>query len=1029
MKFNKLSLVCIFLLVVLTLGAVSASDDTSDITADEDSGEVVPDGDPVVSNENDSSQDTQTHVTEFSMNVDDSRVGTMTTVWMIIDENATGNMTFSVDGENLTANARDYDVYDVDTRDFPIGNYTLTASYIEEGLQSPLIVEKDFEIVSIFEYPEEFDVNWDYVKAYLPSDAAGNITVFIDGEELLVHPYESGIEFDTINLYNASLGVRNVTLVYSGDGKYKSSNATGVINFTYSLRAVFNYGDIGYTKELLIDAPADINYTNLNVTIDGVRYDVMKGVEDDFEYLYADISSLNKAGHFPMVISYPGDDKYYPITVEDTFTAIYLLDIPEEVPYQSDSNITLELKDAKGKFVVKISQGSSKTVYNEVFEDGKASVSLSDLDPGIYEVEASYKGDDYIFDTVTANITVYPKIEIEGLVAVGNATVKMILPEGVCGTLYIWKDSESKADAYKIAIDGSASDGVYLYPIGLGDHWVSAQFECDDTSNSAYNLSCADDYVYVYPIEEITPTNVNYDENPCASMTLPEDASGILSGTIYADDLDTVLQSINATFENGTANITFDILEPGKYFTVLKYTGDDYGPYETVSFPFSVGPKFESPRSVMENESAYLYFELPNATGNLTIKLDGEVVANITCVNDTFNYTFDKLTPGAYIITAVFEGENDTEYTYNIEVGAPCYVVAYTNMTVDVETIAEGEDAVIKVEIPYAESGEVNITVANKTYTAEITDNVTSLTVSGLSEGTYDVVVAYEGDQIHTNATKNATFEVKKVQDTALIVKAADIEEGSPVVIEIETDEEITGDVLLSVGDVNMTVSVTNGKGNATVDNLTKGNYSVIAVFEGSQFFKPAQNSTSFNVTKVFDPVLKANDITIRHLNKADYTITVYNKDGELAVGENVTIEIDGVKVADVVTNESGVATYTITGSLGTYKLSAYALGANVTNTLTVKHFIKIKSLKVKKSARKWTITAKLYKVNGKYLKNKKVTLKVNGKKYKVRTSKKGVATFTIKKSAINKFRVKTKYIYAVTYKGDTVKKYLKVKR
>ena len=76
----------------------------------------------------------------------------------------------------------------------------------------------------------------------------------------------------------------------------------------------------------------------------------------------------------------------------------------------------------------------------------------------------------------------------------------------------------------------------------------------------------------------------------------------------------------------------------------------------------------------------------------------------------------------------------------------------------------------------------------------------------------------------------------------------------------------------------------------------------------------------------------------------------------------------------------------------------------------------------VKKSLKKLVLKATLSKLNGKYLKGKKVTFKFNGKKYSARTDKKGVAKVTVKKSVLNKLKVGKKIIYQATYLKDTVK-------
>ena len=68
-------------------------------------------------------------------------------------------------------------------------------------------------------------------------------------------------------------------------------------------------------------------------------------------------------------------------------------------------------------------------------------------------------------------------------------------------------------------------------------------------------------------------------------------------------------------------------------------------------------------------------------------------------------------------------------------------------------------------------------------------------------------------------------------------------------------------------------------------------------------------------------------------------------------------------------------------------------------------------------------------KVNKKYLKGKKLKLKVKGKTLKAKTNKKGVATFKVKKNILKKLKVGKKYKYKVTYGKDTVTKKIKVKK
>ena len=81
----------------------------------------------------------------------------------------------------------------------------------------------------------------------------------------------------------------------------------------------------------------------------------------------------------------------------------------------------------------------------------------------------------------------------------------------------------------------------------------------------------------------------------------------------------------------------------------------------------------------------------------------------------------------------------------------------------------------------------------------------------------------------------------------------------------------------------------------------------------------------------------------------------------------------------------------------------------------------------MKRSARNLVLTATLKKVNGKYLKNKKVTFKFNGKAYTAKTNKKGVVKVTITSNVLKKLKAGKKVTYQATYLKDTVKYTVKI--
>ena len=136
--------------------------------------------------------------------------------------------------------------------------------------------------------------------------------------------------------------------------------------------------------------------------------------------------------------------------------------------------------------------------------------------------------------------------------------------------------------------------------------------------------------------------------------------------------------------------------------------------------------------------------------------------------------------------------------------------------------------------------------------------------------------------------------------------------------------------------------------------------------------------------------------------------------------------------VQTVKTNNNGVATFTMPSAYlpnKIYTIKATSLGKSSSKTVFIKQILTINKIKVKKSAKKLVLTAKLNKIDGKYLKGKRITFKFNGKKYTAKTNSKGIAKYTINSKVLKKLKVGKKVTYQATYIKDTVKKTVKVKK
>ena len=170
-------------------------------------------------------------------------------------------------------------------------------------------------------------------------------------------------------------------------------------------------------------------------------------------------------------------------------------------------------------------------------------------------------------------------------------------------------------------------------------------------------------------------------------------------------------------------------------------------------------------------------------------------------------------------------------------------------------------------------------------------------------------------------------------------------------------------------------------------------------------------------VVKITTNATFSGNVVVKIGNK-EYNVTVVNGTGTL----NVPNLAAGPYTATAIFAATGIFIYS-------EKTTSFTVAKKpVTPAKKTKIKLTLKKVKVKKSAKKLVLRATL-KINGKAVKGKKITFKFKGKKYKAKTNKKGVAKVTIKKKVLKKLKVGKKVKYQATY-GKVTKKYtVKVKK
>ena len=174
-----------------------------------------------------------------------------------------------------------------------------------------------------------------------------------------------------------------------------------------------------------------------------------------------------------------------------------------------------------------------------------------------------------------------------------------------------------------------------------------------------------------------------------------------------------------------------------------------------------------------------------------------------------------------------------------------------------------GDSITIEISGPRWFTGTMNVTVDSNNYPVEFSNGAGSTTISGLPLGLYKAILdvhpagTYYSAYAESNEFRvryNTTFTIDVNPDALL---------GETIVINVTEANGYTGDVRLDIGSNTYTVSLTNGRGTTSVDDLNVGSYNAIIDFHEDDEYATAycrsnQFSVMYNTTFTIDAISDA---------------------------------------------------------------------------------------------------------------------------------------------------------------------------
>ncbi|MDO5847936.1 MAG: Ig-like domain-containing protein [Methanobrevibacter sp.] len=201
-----------------------------------------------------------------------------------------------------------------------------------------------------------------------------------------------------------------------------------------------------------------------------------------------------------------------------------------------------------------------------------------------------------------------------------------------------------------------------------------------------------------------------------------------------------------------------------------------------------------------------------------------------------------------------------------------------------------------------------------------------------------DNVVA-DDKGIYDNGTYNVE-NVTYITETTIDNDSAII--ANNVVISGTVSPTANGDITVTIIDEDGTVvatqdgTVTDGEYSVDFGSIKPGNYTVKAEFKENDEYLASEASADIEVL----PSMIASDIEMIYKDGTKYNVTVLDKDGNPAAGENVTVSLDGKYFKNltytITTDENGVAYLPINLIAGEYNITATRGNESVTTSINV---------------------------------------------------------------------------------------------
>ena len=806
--------------------------------------------------------------------------------------------------ENGTAH---FDIYDLTN-----GTYTGTIEYFGDDYFNRSSTDVTFTVGPTDDYEMRVLAdNITYgenatVTVILPSDATGNVTIYIDGVNRGTVNITDGIATLT-DIAGLEAGQHEVNVTYNGNEKYASKDNNGTIFHVlptddWTIDIDIEAHEYGEDTIITVTLPENAK-ENVTLEIDGVNYTVKltNGVGE------LTLNNLS-AGLHEVNAYYPGDENYTNKTASDKFVidqvtpTIIINATNAKVGENATINITVS-GNATGNVTIYVDD----QMFERTLTNHSVILNVTNLTSGNHKVVVVYEGNqNYTSNVNSTSLRIFKDSSDlvvvatpESVVVGKNTTITVTSVNVTSGNVII----EVNGINYTVALNNGVA--VLNVTLPVGDYTAKAYFLGDDKYNASTNTSNAFHVVAktVAWVNITAPTSVEIDNNLTFTVTTNSNATLVVKvNGVEITPVDGVY-SFNGTVA-GNYTITAEVAENDYYTQASNAT--EFTVYKHASEIESVAV---TPNVVVGKNSTITVTMANNETGNVMIEVNGY---NYTvALNNGVAVLNVTLPVGDYTAKVYYPG--DDKYNATNAVSDVFHVV---NKTVAWVNITAASVIEIDNNLTFTVTTNSNATLVVKVNGVEITPVAGVYSFNGTVAGNYTITAEVAENDYYTAATNSTVFTVIKHNSTVAIDVGA--------VYEIESDFNIiiTNNTAAVVTINGKEYPVADGKVVIDTTELAAGHYIVTATITENDKYYANSTTKEFDIVKhnatIESVVVPGVDVVVG--KNATITVTM----GNVTTG-SVIIEVGGHNYTVAITDK--VAKLNVTLPVGDYTAKAYYLG------------------------------------------------------------------------------------------------------